>query len=261
MKKILFIAIISIIGFMQVNAQLSNLVVFTNEGSPFILVCNGIPLNEEPATNVKLVGVNKGSFRVKIIFENSNYNEIEKDLFARVDTQSVYIVKTKRKGKKVIRFYDKKRIIRDEYGNQINDISGQGQVVVIVNEYEPYTGDQTNNYIPPNNNYVPNQNELPPCNAAMHQVDFQPALISVQNTDFESDKLVVAKQIVMASCLTSKQVKKIVAVFHFEKTKLDFAKFAYPRTIDPNNYYIINSVFEFSSSIRDLNAYIDSITR
>jgi hypothetical protein len=37
---------------------------------------------------------------------------------------------------------------------------------------------------------------------------------------------------------------------------LDFAKFAYERTFDIDNYYKVNDAFTFDGSIDDLNAFI-----
>lgn len=94
------------------------------------------------------------------------------------------------------------------------------------------------------------------CDWPMNPGDFDRALTSITNADFESDKLTIAKQIVGMNCLTVEQVKHIGMLFDFEDSKLDFAKFAYGRTFDIGNYFIINDIFEFSSSIDELNRYI-----
>ena len=41
-----------------------------------------------------------------------------------------------------------------------------------------------------------------------------------------------------------------------ESTKLEFAKYAYKRTYDIENYYKVNDAFTFESSIEELDAYI-----
>jgi hypothetical protein len=66
----------------------------------------------------------------------------------------------------------------------------------------------------------------------------------------------VAKQVFNTNCITSAQVKEIMQQFSFENTKLDFAKYAYGHTFDPQNYYQINDAFEFSSSVSELNKFI-----
>jgi len=47
-----------------------------------------------------------------------------------------------------------------------------------------------------------------------------------------------------------------MGVFSFESTRLDFARMAYHRVIDPQNYFIVNNAFRFSSSIDELYQYI-----
>lgn len=97
------------------------------------------------------------------------------------------------------------------------------------------------------------------CPWPMKPRNFQQAKQTISNADFSSDKQTIAKQIVNSNCLTARQVKQIAALFDFEKDKLEFSKFAYTHTYDIENYFIINDIFDFSSSIKDLNNYINSV--
>lgn len=87
--------------------------------------------------------------------------------------------------------------------------------------------------------------------------DFASAKASISSKSFEDSKLTLAKQIAASNHLTSKQVKEIMQLFSFEDSKLDFAKYAYKYVYDPNNYYIVNDAFTFSSSIDELNEFIN----
>jgi len=97
------------------------------------------------------------------------------------------------------------------------------------------------------------------CPWPMNPNNFQRAKQTVAKANFDDDKKTIAKQIVSSNCLTVQQVKEIAELFDFEKDKLDFAKFAYKFTYDIENYFIINDVFDFSSSIQELNNYINSV--
>ncbi len=55
------------------------------------------------------------------------------------------------------------------------------------------------------------------------------------------------------------EVKDICMIFSFEESKLDFAKFAYTRCTDRNNYFKVTEVFSFSSSTEELNAYTSPV--
>ena len=92
-----------------------------------------------------------------------------------------------------------------------------------------------------------------PCSDA----DFVEAKRTIEKSDFEETKLTIAKQIVASELMTAKQLAEIANLFDFEHTKLEFLKFAYPYCFDQNKYYMVNNVFDFSSSVDELNEYIN----
>jgi len=96
------------------------------------------------------------------------------------------------------------------------------------------------------------------CVYPMNSSDFASAKSSVQSKSFEDSKLTVAKQILSSNCMSTSQVKDIMSLFSFEETKLTWAKFAYGKTTDPNNYFKLNDAFTFEASIDELNSYISS---
>ncbi|MEI6311684.1 MAG: DUF4476 domain-containing protein [Bacteroidota bacterium] len=100
----------------------------------------------------------------------------------------------------------------------------------------------------------------PVCNVprAMSDADFNMLLVNLRNASFESTMLSIAKTVLRSNYFTTQQVKSILHEFSFESTKLDFAKEAFDKTIDKNNYYTVNEEFSFSSSTIALNNYIAS---
>ncbi|MEO5644209.1 MAG: DUF4476 domain-containing protein [Bacteroidia bacterium] len=96
------------------------------------------------------------------------------------------------------------------------------------------------------------------CMYPMGSSDFENAKKSVSGQSFEDQKLKIAKQVLNTNCMSCAQVKEIMSLFSFEETKLDWAKFAYGKTTDFNNYYQLNDGFTYSSSVDDLNSYIES---
>jgi hypothetical protein len=96
------------------------------------------------------------------------------------------------------------------------------------------------------------------CYYPMSSSDFDKAKASVQSKSFEDSKFTVAKQILNTNCMSSAQVKEIMMLFSFEETKLDWAKYAYGKTTDPQNYFQLNDGFQFETSIDELNKYIES---
>lgn len=95
------------------------------------------------------------------------------------------------------------------------------------------------------------------CPWPMDEGQFANTQRSVSSKDFEDSKLTVAKQITGANCLTADQVRRIMNEFDFEDSKLEYAKFAYNKTYDIGNYYMLNDAFDFESSIDELNEHIN----
>lgn len=96
------------------------------------------------------------------------------------------------------------------------------------------------------------------CAWPMTESEFNDAKKGIESKSFEETKLNTAKQIGRDRCFTATQVKGIIEVFNFEDSRLDFAKFAYDRTYDIDNYYKVSDAFNFSSSTDELNKYIQS---
>ncbi len=79
---------------------------------------------------------------------------------------------------------------------------------------------------------------------------------TIENRSFDSSKLEIAKTALVNNRVTSRQVFELAKLYSFDSSKLEIAKFAYPRTIDKENYFIVNNVFTFSSTSDDLNRFI-----
>jgi len=86
--------------------------------------------------------------------------------------------------------------------------------------------------------------------------DYQSAKSTIEQASFEDSKLSTAKEIAAANCLYAAQVAEICKLFGFENTKLTFAKYAYKRCIDPQNYFKVNNVFDFDASKTELSSFI-----
>ena len=76
------------------------------------------------------------------------------------------------------------------------------------------------------------------------------------NYNFESTRMTVAKQLVNNNYFNSRQVGRLMQQMTFESSKLELAKYAYSKTLDKNNYFLVNDQFSFESSITELTDYI-----
>lgn len=105
-------------------------------------------------------------------------------------------------------------------------------------------------------NIGPGQPIIPAGPTAMCNADFEQLKAALDNAAFESTRLSILKQALPYNYFTTAQVSQLMDQFWFESTKLEVAKLAYDRTLDQNNYYLVNNSFAFGSSVRELGDYI-----
>lgn len=93
---------------------------------------------------------------------------------------------------------------------------------------------------------------------ALDGTDYESALSSIRSKSFSDAKMTVAKQVLKNSCVTTKQVKGMAQLFQYEEDKLAFVKYAYDYTSDKKNFYQVNDVFTFETTIDELNKYLEA---
>lgn len=86
--------------------------------------------------------------------------------------------------------------------------------------------------------------------------EFNQMIQSLGNYNFESTRMTVAKQLINNNYFNSRQVGRLMQQMTFESSKLELAKYAYSKTLDKNNYFLVNDQFSFESSIAELADYI-----
>lgn len=79
---------------------------------------------------------------------------------------------------------------------------------------------------------------------------------SVQERVGSNDKVSLIQNFLQNKKMTTEQVKTIVGWLSFENSKLQIAKFCYPRTIDQENYLQVSSLLNFQNSKRELEDVI-----
>lgn len=253
MKKIILLRFVFFLFVISpvLAAAKNNMVIFSNENKRFTVFVNGHRQNDRPEANVKIIGLDAYVNAVRIEFEESAIPSFNQNIYlvdgcVEVnDKEFSFIVEQPYRGMWKLRV------------TALNDIQANpaivpGQAICI---YNP------NGAIPPANPAPTpvgtNPAPAPPCQP-MSATDFAAAKASVEKQMMDDSKLKVAKQVVGTNCMTTAQVKEIMTLFTMERTKLDWAKFAYGKTSDPQNYYQLNDGFMFSSSVDELNKYIET---
>ncbi len=81
---------------------------------------------------------------------------------------------------------------------------------------------------------------------------FYGSIQMLKSSAFDSDRLILAKNIANNNGLSSWQIREMLMVFSYESSRVEFAKYAYASCVDPENYYQIQDAFQFSSSISEV---------
>lgn len=90
----------------------------------------------------------------------------------------------------------------------------------------------------------------------MHPHVFESALRSIEMQSFDSDQIRVAKQVISQNGASAQQIAEIMKLVSFESSRLEIAKYGYKFVADPENYFLLNDLFWFSSSVRELDHFI-----
>jgi len=80
--------------------------------------------------------------------------------------------------------------------------------------------------------------------------------MKIERAAFDDDKLEIAYNALNNIRMNTIEAKHIMDLLTFEKSKLAFAKYAYTRVSDPDNYYRIENNLTFRSSKEELQRYM-----
>jgi hypothetical protein len=101
-RTILLMAVVLISAMAQ--AQMSNLIFFSEQGERFSVILNGILQNADPQTNIKVTDLPAPSYKLKIIFEDTKLTQIDKNLMFKQGFETTFVIKRNNKGEYVARW-------------------------------------------------------------------------------------------------------------------------------------------------------------
>jgi hypothetical protein len=96
------------------------------------------------------------------------------------------------------------------------------------------------------------------CDSPISEADFYSSTAAISHAPFDPPKLSNAKNLSRTKCLSADQVRQVIYIFDGEKTKLDFAKYAYEYVFDPENYDDVNDALR-EKSVQELKRYIEGL--
>jgi hypothetical protein len=90
----------------------------------------------------------------------------------------------------------------------------------------------------------------------MSDHEFDGLIHTLGRMSFESSRMQVARQAIASNNFSSRQIVSLMRLMTFESSRLEIAKAAYSKTLDRQNYWMVNDLFTFESSIVELNNFI-----
>lgn len=99
------------------------------------------------------------------------------------------------------------------------------------------------------------------CQQAISNELFQNKLIQIKSQKTDQKKLITSNQFVKRYCFSSTQVKEIAALFEDDFSRLQFAKRAYFKVVDKENFYDVYDAFIYYSVVFRLHDYTKSLNK
>lgn len=91
--------------------------------------------------------------------------------------------------------------------------------------------------------------------------EFNMLMSKIKGVNFDRERMQIAKDALQTNKLmTSIQIYQIASFFVFERSKIEFVKYAYEYTIDKENFSDVYSAFTHRKSINKLSVYVNAMT-
>jgi len=235
MKKIFTLLVASVFTLTLFAANRPSQLSVSLPGNSNIRVIVDNSRYENSDNNITIGDLSNGYHSIKV-YEVKNQSRFFNDS-KLVYTSSVLIkpayqvnIMINRNGKAVI---DEQRLFDDrKYNDRDRDNRGGRN-----NDY-PYNDRNNNRYERDDHNRGGYQ---------MSNERFYQALCIIEKENFDNRRFTIAKEIVEDNYLSTAQVKQMLQLFSFDVNKLELAKYAYIKTMDKNNYFMLYDVFAMNS--------------
>ena len=263
-------------------AQTSSAVLYTENGEQFIALLNDQALNERPVSDLRITGLKEEYYSLKVEFSNRSYGALTFTLALTPGNESTYSIRQNSKGEYALRF-----IRTAEPGTSTE--TNPGQQTVEFKDQEKFSASRA---IAPT--VIVQQETIPEsdieitvmsanadascettvtdsttadvemlnykgpvgCSTPLTAVQFDEIRKNINAVDDEAKRMQLAEKNISRHCFYSQQVKTLCELVAFEDSRLELAKQAYANTYDLANYNTVNAVFNFETSVEELNAHI-----
>lgn len=245
MKRFIFISffILSICIVLPLNA--SELVIRVFDGSNFYVEMNGRQYLAYFGS-VTISGLDHGSHRIEIFKENINAMPRYQMVYAgHVNVPHNKRIIAELDCFNVLRIIRKENMYEYSYGNGYGNPNGY-------NSWYGYYDYGNNFYYGSTGSY----GTYGGYSYGMAPETFDALMMTLDRESFDSRKLSVASNAIVANGVTTYQLADIMSMLSFDSNRLKLAKRSYPYIADKNNVFILNNAFTFSSNADEFFKYI-----
>lgn len=259
----------------------------SSKNEKFTMYIDGMRVNRKPTNTLRILELQMHEFDVTLEFENKGMSPIRQTIRMKEDNKEyAYTIEKTKKNYRALKEWYKAPQGVVEYKKFPTTIHFDDFRHGKDPEYVPQTNNNENKNQNINNNdininvNVINKNGSDDddeprrkgkrkrkyhlegyhgdygCDWPMSERRYKEVKRTIKSNSFDDTKLKIAKQIIDNNCLLTDQVIGIINLLTFENNKLKLAKFAYSRTLDQGNYFKVNRVFDFNSSVEELTEYI-----
>ncbi len=223
----------------------SALTIYSENGERFLLMINGVKQNMYADSRVRVEGLPQVTNDIQIIFDDNVTAAISKRItfVDPVEGKAVALtikLERDRNNRPRLAFHKLNTLERDYRGER-------NEYILRYGDDRGHTPRQIITPPPP-----------PPAPTPMDMQTFASAKQAIKGSGFDDTRLSTAKSIANNNYFTTEQVIEICRIFSFSESKLAFAKYAFKKTVDNNNYFKVNAVFSFDSDKQALNEYVNA---
>ncbi len=234
MKRIVTLALSLLATMSMAFAFNAEMVVQSNNGR-FLLQINGRTVNRTPQTQVIVPNIDGGNHHISMRMVDGRPNTLQfRGVFVPRNERSIFTLVRQGRGMMTL----------------------QKTASEPLRNYSPrprQAGPRGNGYGQgPNRPYNDNL-----CYDAMHPADFQNALRAVHNSRGFEKQFRTAKEVVRTTCLSSRQLAKLVKALDYEEHMLSVAKLGWDRVVDPENFQVVENQIRRRAHLRSLQDYVD----
>ncbi|MGE5423871.1 MAG: DUF4476 domain-containing protein [Syntrophothermus sp.] len=273
MKRILTILYVFLFVSLQAFSQGTTVTVFSAKGEKFILEVNSSRQNSTPEAKVNADNIGGPMVKMKVFMDETGIPPISKSVMNKPHAEFYFVIEKNEKGKYELKSTshdwssdvkkegdgnDKQAVKKDGDDNDKQAVKkeekedkdkkeGNGKVTGKAETEKGGKSEAKGNS---------GETKKGKCDSPISDPDFYTSREAISMAPFDPPRLNNAKNLVKTKCLTSDQVRQVIYVFSGEKTKLDFAKYAYDYVYDPENYDDVHDALR-QKSVDELKKYIE----